>query len=94
MSMQNISRPSLSPMRQRSQATTTLPLNDPLLVKRRKVIMEFYETEKVYVEGLDLIYKVNDIHLTGILNDIVYSISSFPFSTLLKRPHQFWRDRC
>lgn len=59
MSMQIGSRPpSLSPMRRRSQGIAALPLNDPLLVKRRKVVMEFYETEKAYVEGLDLIYEV------------------------------------
>ncbi|KAJ3760197.1 hypothetical protein EV360DRAFT_40334, partial [Lentinula raphanica] len=34
-----------------------LPLDDPLLMKRRKVMIEFYETEKTYVEGLNLIHE-------------------------------------
>ena len=39
---------------------------EPLLVddakeaKRRKVIVELYETERAYVDGLDLIYAVSD----------------------------------
>ncbi|KAF9066839.1 hypothetical protein BDP27DRAFT_1329831 [Rhodocollybia butyracea] len=49
--------PSLSPMRRKSQALAALPPDDALLVKRRKVMMEFYETEKAYVNGLDLIYE-------------------------------------
>ncbi|KAG6849678.1 hypothetical protein H0H93_006394 [Arthromyces matolae] len=32
------------------------PSNDPMSLKRRKVIEEFYETEKAYVDGLELIY--------------------------------------
>lgn len=51
--------PSISPMRRKSRGLSVLPLDDPLLVKRRKVMIEFYETEKAYVEGLDLIYEVN-----------------------------------
>jgi FYVE/RhoGEF/PH domain-containing protein 5/6 len=31
--------------------------------KRRKVIEEFYETERTYVQGLDLIYEVSSIAL-------------------------------
>ncbi|KAJ3806177.1 hypothetical protein F5876DRAFT_50523, partial [Lentinula aff. lateritia] len=58
VSMQTDSRPpSISPMRQKSRGLSVLPLDDPLLVKRRKVMIEFYETEKVYVEGLNLIYE-------------------------------------
>ncbi|KAF5376571.1 hypothetical protein D9757_008259 [Collybiopsis confluens] len=58
MSMQIGSKPPLLfQMRRRSQNMTSLPLNDPLLLKRRQVIIEFYETEKAYVEGLDLIYE-------------------------------------
>ncbi|KAJ3918886.1 hypothetical protein F5877DRAFT_41611, partial [Lentinula edodes] len=49
--------PSISPMRRKSRGLSVLPLDDPLLVKRRKVMIEFYETEKAYVEGLDLIYE-------------------------------------
>ncbi|KAJ3890039.1 hypothetical protein GG344DRAFT_78228 [Lentinula edodes] len=58
ISMQTDSRPpSISPMRRKSRGLSVLPLDDPLLVKRRKVMIEFYETEKAYVEGLDLIYE-------------------------------------
>ncbi|KAE9389731.1 hypothetical protein BT96DRAFT_799032, partial [Gymnopus androsaceus JB14] len=69
--------PSLSPMRRRSQGIAALPLNDPLLVKRRKVVMEFYETEKAYVEGLDLIY---EHFLLPILNSLETS------TPILERP--------
>ncbi|KAJ3926886.1 MAG: hypothetical protein NXY57DRAFT_904870 [Lentinula lateritia] len=58
VSMQTDLRPpSISPMRRKSRGLSVLPLDDPLLVKRRKVMIEFYETEKAYVEGLDLIYE-------------------------------------
>ena len=35
------------------------PLEDRLAPKRRKVVDEFYETEKAYVDGLELIYSVS-----------------------------------
>jgi FYVE/RhoGEF/PH domain-containing protein 5/6 len=34
------------------------PVDDPLEAKRRKVIEEFYETERAYVDGLELVYSV------------------------------------
>ncbi|KIK63851.1 hypothetical protein GYMLUDRAFT_40932 [Collybiopsis luxurians FD-317 M1] len=78
MSMQIGSKPPLlSPMRRRSQNLVTLPLNDPLLVKRRQVLMEFYETEKAYVHGLDLIY---EHFLLPILNSLETS------TPILERP--------
>ncbi|KAJ3742049.1 hypothetical protein DFH05DRAFT_1402751, partial [Lentinula detonsa] len=54
-----------------------LPLDDPLLMKRRKVMLEFYETEKTYVEGLDLIY---EHFLLPMLNSLETS------SPILERP--------
>ncbi|KAJ4488252.1 hypothetical protein J3R30DRAFT_3434551 [Lentinula aciculospora] len=69
--------PSMSPMRRRSQALAALPLDDPLLVRRRKVILEFYQTEKAYVEGLDLIY---EHFLLPILNSLETS------TPILERP--------
>lgn len=35
-----------------------LPHREGKEVKRRKVIMEFYDTENAYVDGLDMIYSV------------------------------------
>jgi len=48
-----------SPLRRRRR---DLPkqADDPREAKRRKVIEEFYETEKAYVDGLELIYSVSD----------------------------------
>ncbi|KAJ3770948.1 hypothetical protein FB446DRAFT_742259 [Lentinula raphanica] len=58
VSMQMGSKPpSISPMLRRTQGIAALPLDDPLLMKRRKVMIEFYETEKTYVEGLNLIHE-------------------------------------
>lgn len=44
-----------SPLRR----TEPLPTDEPKEVKRRKVIVELYETEIAYVDGLDLIYNVS-----------------------------------
>lgn len=33
--------------------------DDRLVAKRRNIVDEFYETEKAYVDGLDLIYEVS-----------------------------------
>lgn len=35
------------------------PADDPRNAKQKKVIEEFYQTEKVYVDSLDLIYSVH-----------------------------------
>ncbi|KAJ3801421.1 hypothetical protein GGU11DRAFT_717892 [Lentinula aff. detonsa] len=69
--------PLMSPMRRKSQGLAALPLDDPLLMKRRKVMLEFYETEKTYVEGLDLIY---EHFLLPMLNSLETS------SPILERP--------
>ena len=45
-----------SPTRNR---TRRRPLNDPNNDKRRRIINEFYETERSYYEGLELIYSVS-----------------------------------
>lgn len=50
-----------SPRRRRRRDITVKPTNDARESKRRKVIEEFYETEKAYVEGLELIYSVRII---------------------------------
>ena len=34
------------------------PVDEEREIKRRKIIEEFYVTERTYVEGLDLIYMV------------------------------------
>ena len=36
----------------------TVHVDESKAVRRRKIITEFYETERAYVEGLDLIYTV------------------------------------
>jgi hypothetical protein len=36
-----------------------IPVDDARESRRRKVIMEFFETERAYVDGLDLIYSVS-----------------------------------
>ncbi|KAG5341546.1 hypothetical protein C0989_009619 [Termitomyces sp. Mn162] len=45
-----------SPRRRRRSHVPMKPVNDAKLSKRRKVIEEFYDTERTYVEGLELIY--------------------------------------
>ncbi|KAF9553664.1 hypothetical protein CPC08DRAFT_744681 [Agrocybe pediades] len=45
-----------SPRRRRARDSSQRPVDDRQAAKRRKVIDEFYETEKAYVDGLELIY--------------------------------------
>ncbi|RDB23827.1 FYVE, RhoGEF and PH domain-containing protein 6 [Hypsizygus marmoreus] len=45
-----------SPRRRRRRDVTSKPIDDAQEAKRRKIIEEFYETEKAYVDGLELIY--------------------------------------
>lgn len=45
--------------RNRLRDTSTKPLDELQTNKRRKVVREFYETEKAYVDGLDLVYSVS-----------------------------------
>ena len=52
--------PSESPRRRnRLRDTSTKPLDELQSNKRRKVVREFYDTEKAYVDGLDLVYSVS-----------------------------------
>ena len=55
-----IHRPfSLDPnKRVRKRRDSTKPLDESKAARRRKIIAEFYDTERVYVQGLDLIYSV------------------------------------
>lgn len=47
--------------RKRTRESTSKPPDDKLLMKRKKIIEEFYETEVAYVDGLDLIYHVGHL---------------------------------
>ena len=38
---------------------STKPVEELQTKKRRKVVHKFYDTEKAYVDGLDLIYSVS-----------------------------------
>ncbi|KAL5494873.1 hypothetical protein ACEPAI_335 [Sanghuangporus weigelae] len=42
--------------RPRRRRDSLKPIDESKVAKRRKIITEFYETERAYVEGLDLIY--------------------------------------
>jgi hypothetical protein len=44
--------------RRRTRRDVPKPVDDLREAKRRKVIEEFYETERTYVDGLELIYSV------------------------------------
>lgn len=48
-----------SPRRRRKREVSVKPLDDARESKRRKVIDEFFETERAYVDGLELIYSVS-----------------------------------
>ncbi|KAA1477233.1 hypothetical protein DENSPDRAFT_578152 [Dentipellis sp. KUC8613] len=51
------SRPSsMEPQKKVHRKREVRPVNEAKLAKRAKVIEEFYETERTYVQGLDLIY--------------------------------------
>ena len=43
----------------RKRDTSTKPADEQQTNKRRKVVREFYDTEKAYVDGLDLVYSVS-----------------------------------
>ena len=52
--------PSESPRRRnRLRDTSMKPLDEMQANKRQKVVHEFYDTEKAYVDGLDLVYSVS-----------------------------------
>jgi FYVE/RhoGEF/PH domain-containing protein 5/6 len=48
-----------SPRRRRRREVAVKPVDDARESKRRKVIEEFFETERAYVDGLELIYSVS-----------------------------------
>ena len=50
--------------RKRTRDSTSKPPNDKLLMKRKRIVDEFYETEVAYVDGLDLIYNVSSLRLS------------------------------
>ena len=45
--------------RKRTRESVSKPPDNKLLIKRKKIVDEFYETEVAYVDGLDLIYNVS-----------------------------------
>ena len=47
-----------APKRSRRRDVSVKPVDEARESKRRKVIAEFYETERAYVDGLELIYSV------------------------------------
>jgi len=49
---------SMERRRNRFRDSTSNLVDDKLDKKRRKIVDEFYETEKAYVDGLELIYSV------------------------------------
>lgn len=52
-------RPSSIDPARRGNRRSVKPVDEAREVKRRKVIHEFYETEKAYVDGLELVYSVS-----------------------------------
>ena len=67
--------------RRRTRRDVSRPADDPRDAKRKKVIEEFYQTEKAYVDGLELIYSVRflDCYPSFVLMPgYVGSISSHP----------------
>ncbi len=49
--------------RKRTRDTSTKPTDERQISKRRRIVDEFYETEKAYVDGLELIYSVSTVSL-------------------------------
>lgn len=62
-------------MRGRRSHVLVRPVDDAKLLKRGKVIEEFYETERTYVEGLDLIYSVRYIPHHRLIFSLTYTAS-------------------
>jgi FYVE, RhoGEF and PH domain containing 5/6 len=52
--------------RRRTRRDVPKPADDLREAKRKKVIEEFYETEKAYVDGLELIYSVGYFGCLGV----------------------------
>ena len=78
--------PADSPRRRNKlRDTSTKPLDELQANKRRKVVREFYDTEKAYVDGLDLVYSVSypvcisaytEINLQHFLTPIIVSLDT------------------
>lgn len=65
--------PSVDPTRRRKRAreTSAKPTDERQNLKKRKIVEEFYETEKAYVDGLELIYSVRVTASLLLLNNII-----------------------
>ncbi|PFH53218.1 hypothetical protein AMATHDRAFT_137895, partial [Amanita thiersii Skay4041] len=63
---------------QQSPGISSDPIYHSRAVKRRKIIKEFYDTERVYVDGLDLIY-------SHFLSPLIASLEA-PNTPILDRP--------
>ena len=46
------------PRKRRESVKPQVEVDENKAVKRRKIIAEFYDTERAYIQGLDLIYMV------------------------------------
>ena len=53
--------------RKKNRRSTSRPVDETRLAKRRKIIEEFYETERSYVNGLDLIHSVRAYSISRLL---------------------------
>jgi FYVE, RhoGEF and PH domain containing 5/6 len=77
--------------RKRLRGTSTKPVDELQTNKRRKVVREFYDTEKAYVDGLDLVYSVRSPCLSStIIFKLVYSIFLRPLSRLWIRLNLYY----
>ena len=78
--------------RNRLRDTSTKPVNELQTNKRRKVVREFYDTEKAYVDGLDLVYSVSltSSALLYIYLKSVYSIFLLPLLRLWIRLNRYY----
>jgi FYVE/RhoGEF/PH domain-containing protein 5/6 len=58
VSQKSAARPSAYGNERRRSQQRLRPINEAQEAKRRKIIHEFWETERSYVDGLELIYSV------------------------------------
>ena len=71
--------------------TSTKPFDELQTNKRRKVVREFYDTEKAYVDGLDLVYSVSlPCCPQHFIFELVYSIFLLPLSRLWIRLNLYY----
>jgi FYVE/RhoGEF/PH domain-containing protein 5/6 len=76
--------------RNRLRDTSTKPLDELQTNKRRKVVREFYDTEKAYVDGLDLVYSVSLSCCPQQILKLVYSIFLLPLLRLWIRLNLYY----